>query len=1792
MADDSIITDFQPVGEVMDDFVPVAEAAPEPETDSWAEVIGGSVMQGLTFVPTSVGALSRFTNDLLGLDFLNRPGDLYDISKEAGRFWEPKTEGDEAKRHTANIIRTVGEMGSAAAMAIPTGGTAALLPTIAVGAGAQKFAEARAEGTEFTTAASAGLLQGEIEFLTEKAPLGILLKPGLSFGRRLAMGLVTDIPGELMATAGEMSIVDTQYLGKRYTLDQYLQALKDTAITAAGVTGGMTAITHPFVKQVEEFQEQVKKEPEKYEEIFTGGIKAMAEESPATETADLTEADVVDFRPEPIQDLTPEEAAMVEESTIETDEATERAVTELISEGVELDAITDDAIQAKIESFEQAPVSPVDETGVSGEGVEGEARATSFVGSDRPIMKAVSEQLSSAGVPESDIQMPAALWDSFFRTMGQRAGIDPVELFQRYKVNITRGVLTDAVRQGKSDIKTLADFVRDIGGISAQDEFMKGEVRDRFSIKGGFNLVNNKTGLTLDRLAEAAWEEGYFADERPTVAEFLDTLREDVDARTNKTGTAVFSSKDVDAAMEAELDLEYAKYLGQFEQSAYHGTPHKFDKFTLDHIGKGEGAQAYGWGLYFAENKDVAEWYKDKLTDETNTPPRRFFKEEELKIGSPEYHAGTLLETTGRTLAGVKKEVTGWIEKARPDEDIARYEAILAILNKADKKSDFTRKKPKGRLYKVNLTPEKDEYLDWDKPLSEQSEKVRAVLESIRKNPPQGVDKYEWLKAFFDAEWISNVTENRQAGQFIYHAIADNLGSPQAASLYLKSIGIPGIKYLEGASRGKGEGHHNFVIFDEELIEIEEFEQATRGRITFRPESVNIELLKDADKSTFLHETGHFYLKVLGDLAREKGAAADIKADFKTILNWFKVDSADKIETRHHEKFARGFEKYLAEGKAPNAELKTVFEQFKEWLIEVYKNLKNLRVSLNPEVRKVMDRLLATKEEIEAASRTEQVVGQAAGLKSTLPTQAVKGQVRRATGIQRAVKLIREDVALRAAWKKAEQNARIAFREGKKEEAAKWRGKMVEVLAEAKERAAAKIAKIRTEKQKIAARRKQINDIVEWLGLNDSQVKKLVKKDIRLMTDFEFMKFKNDLLVKAEEMQEKAFEKARLREIIESKRLQKVENYRRVLGYPTIDGMTTEQLRDFADTLEEFQDGDVFLTQRELEVVDRTDLKGIKTWREAKEALAKELETTPDKLDTIKPSNFDMMKWDASLAEQNPFYGLLVETTTKHLMNAEARYHEIENRIFGLARKSEKSRKRTLTEKLIPQDKQIFEYLEAPADMKAALAEQMTPEQLDLAHYMQEYFGKALEYLIKTKSLEKGRENYFVHMRRSFLETFKEDGLVSAVLSVFRNYQQDEVVFNILDDDTGNILPLEKFFQFSMRRTGALEPTQNVVKAFLTYTKTFEKKVTLDEIIPKLDIYAQSLTPQTLTPRGLETDRSLKKFVNRYINNKKGRQISFDSFIKQGGPIDLSIRAIRTFTTMMDLGLSIPVGVAAFVGERVANFQLLGAKGFALGEKRARTDKGKAILKKYEHFTGRSVWEEFTAPGKEVTERLMQGMFGLFHQATVSANKQFLLGMMTEEEFKKGEISEDRLTELKIEMGRWRVVPGAKSIIGSTSVGGAAVQYKSWAVVMARTTVKDLTTLLGDLKNKPTGEALTTKEARELYRAVGLISAVLIVSGAGDDEDDKSFTGQMLRRIRNESLSILSAISPDMWLATPRIIGFMTQLGKNLAAIIKLEEYKTKPGLKGVGGLKRQLTPGTVRQLTTADDNGPRARVQ
>ena len=144
---------------------------------------------------------------------------------------------------------------------------------------------------------------------------------------------------------------------------------------------------------------------------------------------------------------------------------------------------------------------------------------------------------------------------------------------------------------------------------------------------------------------------------------------------------------------------------------------------------------------------------------------------------------------------------------------------------------------------------------------------------------------------------------------------------------------------------------------------------------TFNKKTMRINLLAKADPSTFLHETGHLFLEeIMEDFAYVNSLTGDLdsfqsqfKEDGKAILEYLEVNSFNEIEREHHEKWARSFEKYLMEGKAPSARLRKAFARFSVWLTSVYRSLMNIDAPLTSEVRGVMDRLLATEDEIAAA---------------------------------------------------------------------------------------------------------------------------------------------------------------------------------------------------------------------------------------------------------------------------------------------------------------------------------------------------------------------------------------------------------------------------------------------------------------------------------------------------------------------------------------------------------------------------------------------------------------------------------------------------------------------------------------------------------------------------------------------------------------------------------------------------------------------------------------------------------
>lgn len=242
------------------------------------------------------------------------------------------------------------------------------------------------------------------------------------------------------------------------------------------------------------------------------------------------------------------------------------------------------------------------------------------------------------------------------------------------------------------------------------------------------------------------------------------------------------------------------------------------------------------------------------------------------------------------------------------------------------------------------------------------------------------------------------------SGQEIYKSISDvfsQLRGDKEASLALNEVGIKGITY-DGRQDGRC-----FVVFDDKAISIIEkfnqmLRQEVRGEISKEDGKRIITLFESADESTFMHEMGHMFLMDLDELAKMDEASAKELETVNAWAQWHEgaadeyadTDFADEfrahenailaakksgdvvaekaaLERWRQERFARGFEMYLSEGKAPSAAMRSVFRRFKAFLRKIYNLAKNAGAMPSVEVQAVMARMIATENEITEAKLDE-----------------------------------------------------------------------------------------------------------------------------------------------------------------------------------------------------------------------------------------------------------------------------------------------------------------------------------------------------------------------------------------------------------------------------------------------------------------------------------------------------------------------------------------------------------------------------------------------------------------------------------------------------------------------------------------------------------------------------------------------------------------------------------------------------------------------------------------------------
>lgn len=244
---------------------------------------------------------------------------------------------------------------------------------------------------------------------------------------------------------------------------------------------------------------------------------------------------------------------------------------------------------------------------------------------------------------------------------------------------------------------------------------------------------------------------------------------------------------------------------------AVHGSPHKFTKFSDDAMGTGEGAQAFGIGHYSGKHtKSLDEWYRKRLTEQNNNPLESYISKHEDYVYNLKKHIGEsiintypgaqdlplsqlktlIIRTNNDTLKSIWSKANSPFYKSFEETGLNPIAKDLFNTMRGYKHTPSP-----GYLYALNLKPDEQDLLNFNKPLFAQSDKVLSNLQSI------------------DESLVKSEIDN--SGEGIYSLLRDKFGEKEVPKI-LNKHNIPGHEF---AGQG-GQGLPNYVIYNPENIEI------------------------------------------------------------------------------------------------------------------------------------------------------------------------------------------------------------------------------------------------------------------------------------------------------------------------------------------------------------------------------------------------------------------------------------------------------------------------------------------------------------------------------------------------------------------------------------------------------------------------------------------------------------------------------------------------------------------------------------------------------------------------------------------------------------------------------------------------------------------------------------------------------------------------------------------------------------------------------------------------------------
>ena len=245
----------------------------------------------------------------------------------------------------------------------------------------------------------------------------------------------------------------------------------------------------------------------------------------------------------------------------------------------------------------------------------------------------------------------------------------------------------------------------------------------------------------------------------------------------------------------------------KFSIRTYHGTGASFDKFDFSHMGEGEGSQAFGWGGYVTNSKDIAEDYTRRAKIRKDNGGFEFVTDMSANNKDMVRQYIYKHKDVNKGLDAMRKDLSSALEMFPDDDDLKELSDILAKKNEEIAVPDNI-----AYLYDVDIPDDNGDYLDWDAPLTDKQK--NTIIKELRRLKIDFAD-FKKRGFSFDGSFGGN------AYDFLMYALRKtkkwkDVNASRAVSKFLSSIGFTGIKYKAGTIFGGAkEGDTNYVIFDE-----------------------------------------------------------------------------------------------------------------------------------------------------------------------------------------------------------------------------------------------------------------------------------------------------------------------------------------------------------------------------------------------------------------------------------------------------------------------------------------------------------------------------------------------------------------------------------------------------------------------------------------------------------------------------------------------------------------------------------------------------------------------------------------------------------------------------------------------------------------------------------------------------------------------------------------------------------------------------------------------------------------